>query len=317
VAESFPWSLLVHKAGQSDNNWLFSWLTIRRANIIVTPCFRKLTNQQIRSPLPTGSQRPVCPRCYPDIPAPVSAVIKPNVSGNFQPKTKPILMFHEKGKSMTRNRMGQLLIFTLCLLIMAGCSKKATDEIDYGGIVNSVYQNKYFGLNVQLPKEWSVQDQEMRQRLSDTGNKLLAGNDKSMKAVLKASEQQSINLLAAFQHPIGSPVPFNPSIMCTAVRVRNLPGIKHGKDYLYQARKLMESGQMKFEFPKEITTEKLGGVDFDVMHVTMKIGSTTVRQRYYTSIMKGYALNLIVSFTTTEEESLVQRIIDGVTFKTP
>ena len=66
----------------------------------------------------------------------------------------------------------------------------------------------------------------------------------------------------AFKHPVGAPVPSNPSIVCMAERVRDFPGIKRGKDYHYHARKLMESGQMKFEFSKEITTEKIGGVEF-------------------------------------------------------
>src|SRR4029434_9778884 len=126
---------------------------------------------------------------------------------------------------MKDNRAAQFSIFTFCVLLLAGCGKKASDEIDYGAVKNSVYHNEYFGLNLALPSEWSVQDQEMRQRVAATGVKMVAGDDKNFRAALKASEQQTVHLLMAFQHPVGSPVAYNPSIMCMAERVRDMPGI--------------------------------------------------------------------------------------------
>lgn len=41
-------------------------------------------------------------------------------------------------------------ILALALLFF-GCGKKASDEIDFGTLNNSVYQNKYFGFSVTLP----------------------------------------------------------------------------------------------------------------------------------------------------------------------
>jgi len=180
---------------------------------------------------------------------------------------------------MKDNRVAQFSLFTLCVLLCAGCGKKASDEIDYGAVKDSVYHNEYFGLNLTLPSEWSVQDQQIRQRVAATGVKMIAGDDKNFRAALKASEQQTVDLLMAFQHPLGSPVAYNPSITCVAERVRDMPGIVRGKDYLFHAKKLMESGQMKLQFPKDISTAKLDGVDFDVMQVLMTVGPLTVQQK--------------------------------------
>ncbi len=63
------------------------------------------------------------------------------------------------------------------------------------------------------------------------------------------------------------------------------------------------------------TTAKLDGVDFDVMHVAITAGPLTVQQKYYATIIKGYALILVVSFTNAEEESDLQRVLDGVSFQ--
>jgi len=202
----------------------------------------------------------------------------------------------------------------LGVLALTGCGKKAVEEIGYGEVKNSVYENAYFGLKLPLPADWSVQDEAMRQRLADMGNKAIAGSDQNLKATLKASEQSSVNLLAAFQHPVGSPVPFNPNFVGVAEKVGHMPGIKRGKDYQYQMKKLMEMGQIKMNFAEETTTEKLGGVDFDVLSVTLPLGRTSVRQKYYTTIMKGYALSFVVTFSTDEEEGMLAKIMQGMTF---
>lgn len=221
---------------------------------------------------------------------------------------------------MMRTTLLPSLLGLLCLPLMlglSGCQKKVRDEIDYGTVKDSVYENAYFGMRLPIPKEWSIQDQEMQDRMMETGQQVIAGNDKVMKAQLKASEKQSVSLLAAFQHPIGTPVPFNPSVIISAERVRTLPGIQRGKDYLFHARKMLESGQIKFEFAKELSFETLGEHPFDVLQLSIPAGDTKVHQKYCVTVMKGYALILIASYTTPEEEELVMSVLRGVSFKTP
>jgi len=205
----------------------------------------------------------------------------------------------------------QILALTL---LFTGCGKKASDEIDFGTLSNSVYRNKYFGLSVTLPKDWSVQDQKAQRRLMKKGVQLVAGDDENLKAVVKASELQTVNLFAAFEHPFGSPVASNPSIMSVAEMVRELPGIKRGKDYHFQARKMLEAGQIQVSFPKDYYSERLGGVEFDVMELEMSMLGKVIKQKYYAAIMKGYALCFIVSFTNDDEAASLQRILDSITF---
>lgn len=215
---------------------------------------------------------------------------------------------------MRGNYLTQTFSIILLLALLAGCTKKASDEIDFGTIDNSVYHNKYFGLNAPLPRDWSVQDQTEQRRLMKAGAKLVSGDDKNMEAMVKASELQSVNLFAVFEHPVGSPVPYNPSIISIAESVQRAPGIKTGKDYHYQARKILESGQLQVSFPKEIYPQQLGGVDFDVMETQIKARGTVIKQKYYATIMKGYALCLVASFTTDEEDASLQKILTGINF---
>jgi hypothetical protein len=133
--------------------------------------------------------------------------------------------------------------------------------------------------------------------------------------MLKASQLQTVNLLTVMKYPLGSPVTYNPGIICVAERVSHMPGIKRGKDYLFHTRKFLESGQMSVSFPREISTEKLGDTEFDVLYVELSVAGIKVQQKYYTIIMKGYALGLIESYTNAEEESSLDNILHSITFK--
>lgn len=145
------------------------------------------------------------------------------------------------------------------------------------------------------------------------GVQLVSGENKNLKAVVKASLLKSVNLFTAFEHPVGSPVEHNPSIMCAAEMAREFPGIRRGRDYLFQARKTLEAGQMQVSFPKNYYSEQLGGVDFDVMELETSVLGNVIKQKYYAAIQKGYALCFIVSFMNDDEAASLQRILDSIT----
>jgi len=216
-----------------------------------------------------------------------------------------------KGETMKRMHLWVLLF----AVAATGCAKKASEEIDFGTIEDSVYRNKYFGLTLTVPDDWNVQSQEARQQLMDQGGKMLAGEDKNLKAAVKASEKQTVNLLTAFKHPMGAPVPYNPNIIAVAERIRHMPGIKTGQDYYFHAKKLIESSPMDVTVREEGVKETLGGREFAVMEVDMGMGKMVVHQKYYTAIMKGYALAFIVSYSTDEELKLLKGILDSVTLE--
>jgi hypothetical protein len=216
---------------------------------------------------------------------------------------------------MSRTKLLCTVQIIVLAVLLIGCGKKASDEIDFGTFNKSVYTNNYFGLTVTIPADWSIQDQEAQRRIMKLGGKMVAGDDKNLKSLMKASELKTVNLFAAFKYPAGTPVAFNPSIMALAEKVSQLPGIKRGKDYLFFARQILESGQMQVSFPKEIYTERLGGVDFDVMDLELSVRGITIKEKYYAAIIKGYALSFIVAFTNDEEESSDQKILNIVTFQ--
>ena len=206
------------------------------------------------------------------------------------------------------------LVLTACVALQAGCGKKAADEIDFGVIEKSVYRNAYLGFRIRLPDGWIIQDQQAQRKITEAGAKLVAGDDKNLNAMLKASEQQTVQLFGAFRHPIGAPVRFNPNIGCVAERVSHMPGITTGKDYHFHSRRMLEASQLKLSFPREVSSERLGGKGFDVMHVEISLANMVIRQKHYASIIRGYALVCVTTFNTPEDESALNAVVGSMTF---
>ena len=203
--------------------------------------------------------------------------------------------------------------------LITGCQKatgpRASEEIDFGTIENSVYKNKYFGLSLTFPEGWSVLDQQQRDELKDLGSEIVAGDDKNLnKAMKSAAELQTVNMLSVFEHPLGTDVPYNPNIIIMAERVRHAPGIKRGNDYHVHTKKVLESSnQLSVNFG-ETFTEMIGGKEFDVQPLQMGIGNQVVKQKMYATIDKGYALLLVISYDAPEEEEKLQAILKTITF---
>jgi hypothetical protein len=211
---------------------------------------------------------------------------------------------------MNTTRLRPVLLILVYVTLLAGCGKKAADEFDFGTVENSVYRNKYFGFVITLPSDWNIQDEESRRQIMNTGAKALAGDEKNP----TVSELQTANLLTAFKHPLGSKVPVNSSIACVAERVSQEPSIKRGRDYLAYSRKVVEASRAAVSFAKGISTETLGGREFDVMHVKMSLAGKTIQQEYYATIIKGYALVFVISYATEEDKATLKSVLDSLTW---
>jgi len=223
---------------------------------------------------------------------------------------------------MKPTHLAAALVVSLLICTLTGCDaatrppqdKSASGELDFGTVSGSTYSNRFFGFTLTLPEGWSIQSQEAQRDMLKRGGEMIAGSDKNLKALAKASELQTVPLLTAFAHPMGAPVAHNAGINAVAERVEHMPGIRKGSDYLFHMRKALEAGQMKVVFPKDVWTERVGGRDFDVMPLELPVGALTVRQRYYVVVLKGYALGFITSASSSNDEAQLKKIIDSVRF---
>ena len=87
-----------------------------------------------------------------------------------------------------------------------------------------------------------------------------------------------------------------------------------GSDYHYHTKKLLESGQMKYEFPNEIYTKDISGISFDVMPAQISVNNLTVYQEYYAARENDYILLFILSYSSDSEIDEINRILNELQF---
>ena len=211
--------------------------------------------------------------------------------------------------------MKQYSIFIICAcLTLVGCGNTVKEEIGYGEIKNNIYSNQYFKLKITFPEKWVVQNREALKAQANLGNELIAGKDKNLKAKLNAYAKQSLSLFTVFQFETGTPVSYNPNIVCAAEKMTHMPGVKRGKDYFFHLKKILESGQLKVEFPSDSYEKKISDVSFDSLDILIKIGDTTIKQTYFAARIKNYILLFAISYMEENEKEQLINIMKTIKF---
>ena len=203
-----------------------------------------------------------------------------------------------------------LLSFTI---FISGCDRAEDNESKFTKKIDThVYENKYFDFNITLPDSWYAQDYESAKALAKQGGKLLAGDNKNLKAAAEAAKETTVNLFGFFKHPIGSAVIFNPNVIGVAENVALLPGIKRGSDYLFHAKRLLSQATIQYKIEPNFGVRYIDGVEFDVMSMSLEIRGLKLRQKYYSAIYKGYAIGFAQSYINNDGQKETSKILDSI-----
>lgn len=211
--------------------------------------------------------------------------------------------------------MKQLLVILLAvsLIFSIGCTKKSgSDKVTLGETNNGVYTNDFFNLKINVPQDWYSPTKEEMDQIANVGNEAVAGDDEELKNQLDLAKEKTLNLLFVFKHPLDFLGGVNYNFMCIAENL-GIAGIsvKTGDAYLDAAKELMKNAGLPYEF-SEYGTADIGGKSFTTMDAVVNLGDLTLTQRYHTAIIKGYAMNFVLSFTTEEEYNELKTILDSV-----
>ena len=210
------------------------------------------------------------------------------------------------------NFIGIILLTVLTLSCNTNVKPK---DFDYGKVENNKYLNSFFGFKMELPSDWEVQTKEQMENLAKMGKELVAGNDKNMKAIIKASEINSANLLAVFKYEVGAAVDYNPNLMLVAENLKNAPGIKTGSDYLFQTRRLLKQSQIQYDYiDEEFQKEVINNQEFYLMNASINYMGLSIKQVYYSTIQNGFCLSAIISFIDDEQKTDLEKVVNSMKF---
>lgn len=210
-----------------------------------------------------------------------------------------------------------LLGFILLTLLLVSCNNKGlAQDFDYGRIENNKYYNSFFNLEMTIPTDWIVQSKEQTENLTKKGADLMAGDDKNLKAVIKASDVNSAYLLTVFQYEVGVAVDYNPSFMLISENLKNTPGIKNGGDYLFHVRKMLKQSQVQYNyFDENFIKETINGQDFFLMNASLEYMGIKIKQVYYSTIINGFSFGIIISYVSKEQKQELDSIINSMKFR--
>jgi hypothetical protein len=208
------------------------------------------------------------------------------------------------------------VFFLIFSIVFTGCKKKEGEKVTAGKIENSTYSNKYFGLTLKLPKDWDIKDEESSEQLRKMGSKFFTGGDENIERTLNASvEERQLWFFAASKHPPGTPIANNPSIISMAEFIGDNTGIKTGNDYLFHVKKALEISGINYSTAEAPTSEEIGGKKFYLLKVTLPFSNISVKQKYYSAIVKNYAISFILTYLSENGENSLKEILKTAKFE--
>jgi hypothetical protein len=192
--------------------------------------------------------------------------------------------------------MRKFTIITVLLLLSACVSAQTAGE-NSPSIKKAESEHRYpfFGFSITIPESWYVQEPE---KISNT-----PGSD---------TEQ----VLIAFRDQRSAPGVCNPNIACMTEKISADEGIKYGIDYLESVKSLITAahGEAQYNFDQTPSKERIDGLSFDVLTAKIAVMNGTITQRFYSTIIKGYAFTFILSFSNTEEEKGLREVLSSAKF---
>lgn len=205
-------------------------------------------------------------------------------------------------------------VVLLCLIV--ACGSESAPAPDDHTLTEQSYTNDYFGFRMQLPESWAVASQDTNQALQESGNTALrAGSERLRAAMEEMAKKNTYQLLTVSEHAIGSPVESNAVFQVIAERISQAPGIRSGKDYLFQLERMLTNGSLPYTSIGPPGVEQVGTHAFFRQQFELNMNDRRIRQSYIVSVDRDYALGFILTYSTPEELEALQGILRSIRFE--
>ncbi len=200
-------------------------------------------------------------------------------------------------------KLKHLFLITILAVTAISCNKKGGQpaNFDYGKVENNVYSNTFFNFQITIPANWEILPQAQNQNLMEQESA-----DKNLQA-----EQTSVNLLTALKNETDTlDVGFFTNLSVIAENLKGSDRVKNGTDYLMLTRKALDNTGIKREYPDKATAvETINGIEFSTMRVNTVEPDLTFSQKFYTTIINGYALTFIETYNNEIQHAELNTIM--------
>lgn len=187
--------------------------------------------------------------------------------------------------------------------------------ITTGQLDGNAYSNKYFGLTLTLPEGWSIATKEEMAQIYQAGLEYLGTMSEDAAKKAKLAEQKSIYAFYVSKHPLNYTGGTNPNIQLMFENL-GLAGmlVPTGKEYCEALIAQFQNAQMPYTFD-DITEITFGGQQFFELPATFNLNGIEGTQRYFCTVMKGYALSFIVTSFSEDDAAEFDAILQSISFQ--
>lgn len=188
-------------------------------------------------------------------------------------------------------------------------------HFDYGQVTENVYSNSFFNLKMNIPESWVVQSEEQKAAILSLGKDLMEQKNSDLKDIIEVSEVNSAYLLMVFEDEVGASLEYNSNFLLVAENLQLNPGIKSGEGYLFHTKKMFKQANLGYSFKGDFQQEMINNQEFYSMKLSQDYLGQSIQQTYYSTISNGFALTLIVSFLSPEQEVELDNVVQSITFQ--
>ncbi|PKL25730.1 MAG: hypothetical protein CVV47_03550 [Spirochaetae bacterium HGW-Spirochaetae-3] len=201
-------------------------------------------------------------------------------------------------------------------LALIGCATAPSTPttMDYGRFEGNVFTNDFFSLSIAVPEGWVVQDAATMARLVKQGTDMLYSDNEEMKRAIEVADVENMQFFGAYQYPLGSAVEFNPSVILMAENLKSAPGVVDGGDYLFHAKRMMEQSSVEFRIVEDTRPVTINGAELHALDIAITYLGNEIRQRYYTRVLNGFAVAVVITWTNDEALSELDASVSTLRF---
>ncbi|MET2983649.1 hypothetical protein [Aureibaculum conchae] len=213
--------------------------------------------------------------------------------------------------------MKQILFIAVCTISLMSCKREIPSDFDYGKVEKNKYTNEFFGLTLEIPEGWFIQDDETQKQLTKEGAKALGGDE--LAKTIKAAEITTANLLMVSQFDIANHTDPNVLNANFTLVVENLGiasfSVNDGNGYLEASKKQFTKNNVPIKIKGDTKTMDIDGKTFHYFDAVMTMQGAAINQRYMATVINDFALLYVATYGTEDQLEKLMDVLNTANFK--
>lgn len=205
------------------------------------------------------------------------------------------------------------------ILSLAGSNTSVAEKtteagsLDMGRMENSNYINDFFSFRVSLPESWHHVERETSDAALQVGKEMVKGSDKQVNVGIDQSMAKTFIFFSITKFPLRTPNVTQAMMQCGVEKLSDKR--MTARIYLEKSRNLALGSPLQFKLLRDVYPETIAGLSFFVMDMQLSVSGVTVKQKYYSTLRKGYALFFVTNYFDEADRMSLEKILQTAKFE--